>query len=217
MRRSAVFVPRPSPGEFFASGDSMTYGQANTPGNSYREVTTRLLEAAGLRVTDYNGGHNGEYSADMVSRFATDVAANYTGTGLLIRGHACTTLAILSIGSNDAATGLSEATARSNQDSWINSARALGDNVIIGTIDIPPRIGSLGVSQSTFDAWILANNAYRLSQVGTLEDFHVVMPAELLDASDTADYPDGIHHSDAAALILGTAVAEAAIARIALT
>lgn len=218
MRRGGSFVPRSTPGEFIPCGDSITNGYGNSAGASWREVVARILTAAGLRVTAYNGGHNGEKSADMLTRFAADVDAHYTGAGLLVRGHAATALLILAIGTNDAATAVSEGTARTNQNDWIDDARALGD-VIIGTVAVLPRIATFsgGADAASHAVWAAANNAFRASQVGTREDVHVPVPAELTDASDTDMYPDGIHLSDAGALILGTAVAAAAIAAIGAT
>lgn len=205
MTRGAPhFVPRPTPGVWVMAGDSIVAGQGAPAGLSWGEQLNALLRTAGMWCTYSNAGHNGETSANMLTREAAEVIARYSSAGRFARGHACAAVAVLSIGVNDLANGVAEATLRANQNTWLAAARTAGFKV--GTASILRRTVTLSVTQTEFDDRRLANNNYRRSQVGALQDFVIDFGQDprLLDPDDLTYFASGNHPNQAGCAVMAS-------------
>lgn len=200
-------------------GDSIVNGYGLAEEDTWRVRTIKHLRDLGVRCTVHNGGHNGQKTADMLTNFSTDVTNVYDDTGLFCPAHpAARAIAVLAAGSNDAATNVDEATARSNQNTWLGNAKTLG--YYVGTSDVLARNQTFsgGADVTSFETWRAANNAYRASQVGSNQDFisQAAADSRLSNPSDTTYFQDGIHPTAAGADILAQYLAEAIASFIAL-
>lgn len=193
---TVYFACTPAPqqmGALAIAGDSITagYGLADPATQSWGAQLATLVAARSYT----NGGHAGEYSVDMVTRYPADIAPAYSKVGHPV--------SILEIGTNDIASGLY--TLEQTKD-YVEAWGALADaqGWLFGLCTALDRTAILTVSKATFDANRALFNDYVRTDAPC--DFFVDFDTDsrLLLASNTTYYQDGVHPTAAGAAIMAT-------------
>ncbi len=110
-------------------GDSLTAGYGLDAGQSYVDIISKKLSAAGYQFTFENAGVSGDTSAGGLARLDWSVPEGTNGV-------------ILELGANDALRGLPAAETEKNLDEIITRLKQKGTDVLLAGMMAPPNMGT---------------------------------------------------------------------------